>query len=111
MNLLKTIKSKFFMASVASLTLLVESPIFGDALIVKVQSFITNTVLPWTRIVGILVVIGGIVGLMLSKHKEEKLSGIWYVIFSGIAIFGIPEIINLLLSSFGATSVDFGNIK
>ena len=78
----------------------------ADTFTQKVQAFITGTVLTWTRILGVIGILGGISGLAINRHNEEKLKGFWMVIAIGALIFAIPEIINLLFSAFAGGSIN-----
>ena len=89
------------------MVLLLQTPVFcQDAFTQKVSDFVTSTVLPWTRLVGALVMIGGIIGLGLNRQREEKLKTFWEVLGVGALIFLIPELINLVYAKFSGGSID-----
>jgi hypothetical protein len=88
--------------------MLLAGDVFGaDGFRQKVSDFISDDVLIWTRILGALSLIGGIIGVALkNQDKNEKLSQIWHIVGITAVVFGIPEIINLLFSSFSSSTID-----
>ena len=84
--------------------------IFGaDPLYEKITELINESVVPWTRVIGILGLIGAICSFAYAKReqKDDLLKGSVYslIIFFGVLL--IPEIINWGLSENSQTNIDF----
>lgn len=74
---------------------------FGaDNFTTKVAEFINTTVLIWLRIIGSMVVIGGVIGWAANRNDQDKMSAMVKVMLGGAAIFGVGEIVGLLFSTF-----------
>ena len=74
---------------------------FGaDNFTTKVAQFINTTVLTWVRIIGAMVVIGGVIGWAGNRNDQDKMSAMVKVMLGGAAIFGVGEIVGLLFSTF-----------
>ena len=88
--------------------LLVASNLFGASdLTSTISSFIENEVLVWTRIAGVLTMLFGGVSVWINRSDQERLKQFLFVIVGGIAIFSIPEFINIAFSTFGSVdSID-----
>lgn len=90
-----------------AIILLYNSQIMADELATKVQGFINGPVMLWLKIIGALVIIGGVIGMAVNRQDSDRIRGLWYVIFTGIALFSVPTIINILMSTFSGSTVNF----
>ena len=82
------------------LTLVGATAYGADTFTTTVAEFINTTVLSWLRIIGAMVVIGGVIGWAGSRHDQDKMSQMTKVMMGGAAIFGAGEIVALLFSTF-----------
>lgn len=83
--------------------LLVATKTFGASdLTSTISSFIENEILVWTRIAGVLTMLFGGVSVWINRSDQEKLKQFLFVLVGGIAIFSIPEFINIAFATFGS---------
>ncbi|MFH1378770.1 MAG: hypothetical protein ABII23_00705 [bacterium] len=89
----------------AILFLLCTSCLAADTFTSNVADFINTTVLIWTRIIGSLIVIGGVIGWAASRQDQDRMSQMMKIIFGGAAIFGVGEIVGFLFSTFRSEEI------
>ena len=77
----------------------------ADAFTTKILNFINGTVLTWTRLIGIIGIIAGVAMMGFNRGNDDMTAKAIKVIVGAAIIFGIPEIVNLLLTSFVGTQI------
>ncbi len=80
----------------------------ADPLYERFTSLINDTILPWTRMIGIIGTIATVVGLMKARSEQsENMMGWVKAIAFFVGVISLPEVFNWLISSGGNTKINF----
>ena len=80
----------------------------ADPLYEKFVTLINDSVLPWTRMIGIIGTIGSVIGLMKARSDQSDNLMSWVkAVGCCVGILMLPEVFNWLLNSGGNTTINF----
>ena len=80
----------------------------ADPLYEQFVNLINESVLPWTRLFGVIGLIGTVVGLLRARSEQsDNIKGWMNAVGLFVGILLLPEIINWAISSNNASTINF----